>query len=91
MDAFKGIKSDGKLSHMPESQAREALVRTMQMIRQGTYCPMATNKKLIPKSGGGERQLNIPPEVDRVVAKAVLHQISPIVHRSRPPYWSMLN
>ena len=79
MDAFKGLKSDGKLSHMPESQAREALVRTIQMIRQGTYRPMATNKKLIPKSGGGERQLDIPPEIDRVVAKAVLQQISPIV------------
>jgi retron-type reverse transcriptase len=79
MDAFKGLKSDGKLSHMPESQAREALVRTMQTIRAGTYSPMATNKKLIPKSGGGERQLDIPPKVDRVVAKAVLQQISPIV------------
>lgn len=79
VDAYKGLKSDGKLSHMPESQAREALVRTMQTIRAGTYSPMATNKKLIPKSGGGERQLDIPPEVDRVVAKAVLQQISPIV------------
>ena len=85
MDAFKGLKSDGKLSHMPESQAREALVRTMQMIRAGTYSPMATTKKLIPKSGGGERQLDIPPEVDRVVAKAVLHQISPIVDRLFDP------
>ena len=85
MDAFKGLKSDGKLSHMPESQAREALVRTMQMIRQGTYSPKATTKKLIPKSGGGERQLDIPPAMDRVVAKAVLQQISPIVDRLFDP------
>ena len=85
VDAYKGLKSDGKLSHMPESQAREALVRTMQMIRQGTYRPMATTKKLIPKSGGGERQLDIPPAMDRVVAKAVLHQISPIVDKQFDP------
>lgn len=82
VDAYKGLNSDGKLSHMPESQAREALVRTMQLIRQGTYRPMATTKKLIPKSGGdGMRQLDIPPEIDRVVAKAVLQQISPIVDK----------
>ena len=81
MDAYKGLNSDGKLSHMPESQAREALVRTMQMIRQGTYSPMATNKKLIHKPNGGMRQLDIPPAMDRVVAKAVLHQISPIVDK----------
>lgn len=85
MDAFKGLKSDGKLSHMPESQAREALVRTMQMIRQGTYRPMATTKKLISKPNGGMRQLDIPPAMDRVVAKAVLQQISPIVDRLFDP------
>ena len=85
MDAFKGLKSDGELSCIPESQAREALVRTMQMIRAGTYSPKATTKKLIPKSGGVMRQLDIPPEVDRVVAKAVLHQISPIVDKQFDP------
>ena len=81
VDAFKGLNSDGKLSHMPESQAREALVRTMQLIRKGTYRPMATTKKLIPKPNGGMRQLDIPPAMDRVVAKAVLQQISPIVDK----------
>jgi len=81
MDAFKGLKSDGELSCIPESQAREALVRTMQMIRAGTYSPKATTKKLISKPNGGMRQLDIPPEVDRVVAKAILEQISPIVDK----------
>ena len=81
MDAFKGLKSDGELSCIPESQAREALVRTMQMIRAGTYSPKATTKKLISKPNGGTRQLDIPPEVDRVVAKAILEQISPIVDK----------
>ena len=81
MDAFKGLKSDGELSCIPESQAREALVRTMKMIRAGTYSPKATTKKLISKPNGGTRQLDIPPEVDRVVAKAILEQISPIVDK----------
>jgi len=85
VDAYQGLKSDGKLSHMPESQAREALVRTMQMIRAGTYRPMATTKKLISKPNGGMRQLDIPPAMDRVVAKAVLQQISPIVDRLFDP------
>ena len=85
MDAYKGLKSDGKLSRMPQSQSRETLVRTMQMIRQGTYSPMATTKKLIRKPNGGMRQLDIPPEVDRVVAKAVLQQISPIVDKQFDP------
>jgi retron-type reverse transcriptase len=85
MDAFKGLRSDGKLSHLPESQAREYLVRTMQLIRQGTYSPKATTKKLISKPSGGTRQLDIPPEVDRVVAKAILEQISPIVDKQFDP------
>ena len=81
MDAFKGLKSDGKLSRMPESQTRETLVKTMKMIRAGTYSPKATTKKLIQKPNGGMRQLDIPPAMDRVVAKAVLEQISPIVDK----------
>jgi RNA-directed DNA polymerase len=85
VDAYKGLNSDGKLSHMPESQAREALVRTMQMIRQGTYSPKATTKKLINKPSGGMRQLDIPPAMDRVVAKAVLQQISPIIDKQFDP------
>ena len=85
MDAFKGLKSDGELSCIPESQTREALVKTMQMIRAGTYSPKATTKKLISKPSGGTRQLDIPPEVDRVVAKAVLQQISPVIDKQFDP------
>jgi hypothetical protein len=81
VDAFKGLKSDGKLSRMPESQTRETLVKTMQMIRAGTYSPKATTKKLIRKPNGGTRQLDKPTKVDRVVAKAILEQISPIVDK----------
>ena len=85
MDAFKGLKSDGELSCLPESQAREALVKTMQMIRAGTYSPKATTKKLIQKPNGGIRQLDIPPAMDRVVAKAVLQQISPVIDKQFDP------
>ena len=46
---------------------------------------MATNKKLIHKPNGGMRQLDIPPAMDRVVAKAVLQQISPIVDKQFDP------
>ncbi len=81
MDAFKGLKSHGKLSLMPESQTRETLVKTMKMIRAGTYSPKATTKKLISKPNGGTRQLDIPAVVDRVVAKGILEQISPIVDK----------
>ena len=85
MDAFKGLKSDGELSCLPESQTREALVKTMQMIRAGTYSPKATTKKLIQKPNGGIRQLDIPPAMDRVVAKAVLQQISPVIDKQFDP------
>ena len=85
MDAFKGLKSDGELSCLPESQAREALVKTMQMIRAGKYSPKATTKKLIQKPNGGIRQLDIPPAMDRVVAKAVLQQISPVIDKQFDP------
>ena len=81
MDAFKSLKSHGKLSLMPESQTRETLVKTMKMIRAGTYSPKATTKKLIRKPNGGTRQLDIPAVVDRVVAKGILEQISPIVDK----------
>jgi RNA-directed DNA polymerase len=44
----------------------------------GTYPPNAVKRQLIPKSGGGMRELGIPTVLDRFVQQLVLQVLQPI-------------
>jgi RNA-directed DNA polymerase len=53
-----------------------------QMIREqllaGSYRPSAVKRQLIPKSGGGVRELGIPTVLDRFVQQLMLQVLQPI-------------
>lgn len=48
-----------------------------EQLLTGRYQPQAVRRKVIPKSGGGERELGIPSVLDRFIQQAVLLVLQP--------------
>lgn len=51
--------------------------RVREELLSGTYQPMPVRRQLIPKTGGGERELGIPSVLDRLVQQALLQVLQP--------------
>ena len=91
-DAYRAIELEKGLPKKPLFLINEWLIPACEEIRKGKYAPKRPRKKKIPKSNGGERILLIPRLMDRIIAKAVLGKLTPIVdpkfdprsHGSRP-------
>jgi len=57
---------------------REHWPRLREALLAGTYQPSAVKRQLIPKGGGGMRQLGIPTVLDRFVQQLLLQVLQPI-------------
>jgi len=83
--AFKRVRRnkgspgiDGMTVEELGSYLREHWPAVREALLAGTYQPSAVKRQLIPKSGGGMRQLGIPTVLDRFVQHLLLQGLQPI-------------
>jgi len=53
-----------------------------EQLLAGRYQPQAVKRQLIPKSGGGMRELGTPTVLDRFIQQALLQTLQPRIDRS---------
>ena len=83
--AFKRVKAnkgapgiDGLTVEELGNWIRNHKEQLIETLLNGSYKPKPVRKMMIPKPGGGERQLGIPTVVDRLVQQAILQVLEPI-------------
>jgi RNA-directed DNA polymerase len=69
---------DGMRVEGLEPYLREHWQAIREQLLAGTYRPSAVKRQLIPKSGGGVRELGIPTVLDRFVQQLMLQVLQPI-------------
>lgn len=68
---------DGMTVEALSEHLRETWPMLREQLLAGTYRPQAVKRQLIPKSGGGMRELGIPTALDRFIQQALLQVLQP--------------
>lgn len=76
-DLADGIPAPGVTRFQEDLDAQ--LARLTGELADGSYRPAALTEVPIPKGDGGLRLLHVPAVRDRVVARAILHEVTPVV------------
>ena len=83
--AFRKVKAnggkpgvDGQTVEAFAEELTEEIVMLVRELRDKSYRPQPVKRVVIPKDGGGERELGIPTVRDRVVQQALLEILQPI-------------
>lgn len=74
--------ADGmRVEELPD-YLREHWPALREQLLAGCYQPQAVKRQLIPKSGGGMRELGIPSVLDRFIQQALLQTLQPCIDPS---------
>lgn len=94
MHAFQVVRDRDEADGIPSRQLLEYLADPAQRlsdlaaeVESGSFVPGAAWQVQIEKRSGGKRTLSIPPFRDRIVERAILHVIGPILDPEFLP-WS---
>jgi group II intron reverse transcriptase/maturase len=69
---------DGLTVEDLQSWLAENWTRVREGLLAGTYRPTPVKRQMIPKPGGGQRELGIPTVLDRLIQQALLQVLQPI-------------
>jgi CRISPR-associated protein Cas1 len=94
LDAWETVRDSALADGQPdrevdlfEKRAAGRVAELAEQLAAGTWSPQAVRRVDIPKPGGGVRRLGIPPLADRVVERALLSVLDPVVDPRLLP-WS---
>jgi len=76
-DTRSGARSDAV--RVFERRAAQRILALSEAILGGTWRPDAVTAVAIPKGSGGQRELHIPSVADRIVERAVLAVVDPVI------------
>jgi RNA-directed DNA polymerase len=83
--AFKRVREnkgspgiDGVTVEQLPEWLNENWPRIREELLAGTYQPIAVRRQMVPKTGGGERELGIPTVGDRLIQQGLLQILQPI-------------
>ncbi len=69
---------DGVTVEQLPAWLKENWERVREELLAGAYQPTLVRRRMIPKTGGGERELGIPTVPDRLIQQALLQVLQPI-------------